>query len=196
VVKGGVTRLDEERITAGRTGTAGGLTFPSGQWAPSARIFLADGSLLAYFRPHQARSRAYRWGDDGINGHQSPPVNAGCALPCPCGRERSAPHGNPRSADGPRQPGRDVKENYYLPRTSTADAFVHEGACTSTVNNPYHRHLCEETNEPSGARRIRSSSFDDTAGFDQRKYFVRSRLRGIRQVTENDILSRVTGRDP
>ena len=41
---------------------------PSGNGAPSARITAPNGDAWNYFPHDHARSRAYRWGEDGIAG--------------------------------------------------------------------------------------------------------------------------------
>ena len=60
-------RLAEARDTASR-GAAGGRTSASGSGAPSARTTATDGDAWDYFTHDQARSRAYRWGEDGLAG--------------------------------------------------------------------------------------------------------------------------------
>ena len=51
-----------------RTGISGGRTFPNANGAPCARIIPPGGTAWDYFPHDHARSRAYRWGEDGIAG--------------------------------------------------------------------------------------------------------------------------------
>jgi len=38
------------------------------QWGTVREDYIADGNAWAYFSHEQARSRAYRWGEDGLGG--------------------------------------------------------------------------------------------------------------------------------
>ena len=62
--RGGSTK----RIGWGSPGGAGARTSASGSGARSARTTAPDGDAWCYFPHDHARSRAYRWGEDGIAG--------------------------------------------------------------------------------------------------------------------------------
>ncbi len=104
-----------------------GPYLPERQWGTVREDYSADGTCWEYFPHEHARSRAYRWGEDGLLG--IPTANAGCALPWPFGtagtrflKERLFGLTNPQGNHG-----EDVKECYfYLDATPTS--FLPEGA--------------------------------------------------------------------
>ena len=53
------------------------------QWGTVREDYSSDGNAWDYFSHDQSRSRAYRWGEDGLGG--SPTTSSGCALPSRCG---------------------------------------------------------------------------------------------------------------
>ena len=55
-------------VGARRIGSAGAPTFPSASGARCARTTRANGECWGYFPHDHARSRAYRWGEDGLLG--------------------------------------------------------------------------------------------------------------------------------
>ena len=97
------------------------------QWATVREDYSAAGSCWDYFPHDHARSRAYRWGEDGLLGITDRQCRLCFALALwngkdPILKERlfglTGPEGNH---------GEDVKEMLLLPRFD-ADAFLHEGA--------------------------------------------------------------------
>jgi len=61
-----------ERLEAARTGAAPwrrwGPYLAERQWGTVREDYSADGTAWEYFSHHAARSKAYRWGEDGIAG--------------------------------------------------------------------------------------------------------------------------------
>ena len=53
------------------------------QWGTVREDYSEDGNAWDYFTHDQSRSRAYRWGEDGLGG--SAMRSNGCALPSRCG---------------------------------------------------------------------------------------------------------------
>ena len=56
------------------------------QWGTVREDYSEDGDAWNYFTHDQARSRAYRWGEDGIAGISDDKQRS--ALPWPCGTAR------------------------------------------------------------------------------------------------------------
>ena len=54
------------------------------QWGTVREDYSKDGDAWSSFTHDQARSRAYRWGEDGIAG-VSATIASGCAWPSHCG---------------------------------------------------------------------------------------------------------------
>ena len=97
------------------------------QWGTVREDYSAWGDCWDYFPHDHARSRAYRWGEDGLLGitrPRVPPVLRARALE----RARPDPQGAPLRPDRPgRQPRRGRQGVLLLPRLH-ADALLHEGA--------------------------------------------------------------------
>ena len=108
--------------TLGRTrsGGAGGPYLSERQWGTVREDYSEDGDAWDYFTHDQARSRAYRWGEDGLAGHVRRPAAVCFALALwngqdPILKERLFGLTN---AEG--NHGEDVKEYYfYLDNTPT-----------------------------------------------------------------------------
>ena len=60
-------RLDEDAARK-RNWTRWGTYLPERQWGTVREDYSADGESWNYFSHDEARSRAYRWGEDGIRG--------------------------------------------------------------------------------------------------------------------------------
>ena len=109
-----------------RTGSAGAPTWPNGSGARFARTTPPAATCWDYFPHDHARSRAYRWGEDGLLGIMRP---AGPAVlrPGPVERARPHPEGAALRPDRPgRKPRRGRQGGVLLPRVH-ADPFLHEG---------------------------------------------------------------------
>jgi hypothetical protein len=66
------------------------------QWGTVREDYSADGNAWDYFSHDQARSRAYRWGEDGSG--DSATRSKGCALLLRCGTSGISVHGTPKEA--------------------------------------------------------------------------------------------------
>ena len=116
---------------AASTGSAGGPISASASGAPCARTTAPDGTAWDYFPHDHARSRAYRWGEDGLGGHLRPPP-APLLRPGAVERARPDPQGAPVRPDRQRgQPRRGRQGVLLLPRLD-ADALLHDASSTST----------------------------------------------------------------
>ena len=62
---------ERQRLVDARRGAAWkrwGPYLSERQWGTVREDYIADGNAWAYFSHEQARSRAYRWGEDGLGG--------------------------------------------------------------------------------------------------------------------------------
>ncbi len=97
------------------------------QWGTVREDYSADGDCWNYFPHDHARSRAYRWGEDGLLGIHRPRVPAVLRARA-LERPRPDPQGAPVRPDRSRgQPRRGRQGVLLLPRLH-ADALLHEGA--------------------------------------------------------------------
>ena len=92
------TTSEHDRLREAREGTAPwrkwGPYLSERQWGTVREDYSEDGTAWDYFPHDHARSRAYRWGEDGLAGLCD--ESSGCALRSPCGMaliqsSRSAP---------------------------------------------------------------------------------------------------------
>ena len=84
---------EAERLQAARErstpGNCGGPYLSERQWGTVREDYSDNGDAWKDFTHDQARSRAYRWGEDGLAVNRSPPTH-----PRPSGRRGSGPdHG-------------------------------------------------------------------------------------------------------
>ena len=122
------------------------------QWATVREDYSADGTCWDYFPHDHARSRAYRWGEDGLLGITDRECRLCFALALwngkdPILKERlfglTGPEGNH---------GEDVKEQYFLPRFDS-DPFI----LKSTLQIPPDGiSLCSSYRRKSPAQQTRS----------------------------------------
>ena len=147
------------------------------QWGTVREDYSANGTAWDYFPHDHARSRAYRWGEDGLLGHlgqSAAPLLRARALE----RAGSDPQGaalRPHRARG--QPRRGREGVLLLPRRH-ADPLLHAGRSTSTRRRAFpYAWLVEENarrgREQPGVRAARHRHL-------RRRPLLR-RLRGVRQ---------------
>ena len=83
---------EHQRLQETRDGSIGwkqwGPYLSERQWGTVREDYSEDGEAWNYFTHDQARSRAYRWGEDGIAGI-SATTSSGCASPWRCGTART-----------------------------------------------------------------------------------------------------------
>ncbi len=107
--------------TAKKIGSAGGLTSPDASGAPSARTIRPDGNCWDYFPHSHARSRAYRWGEDGLLGITDRECRLCFALALWNGRDPILKERLFGLSHAEGNHGEDVKECYfYLDATPTS----------------------------------------------------------------------------
>ena len=138
------------------------------QWATVREDYSADGDVWDYFPHDQARSRAYRWGEDGLLGITDRECRLCFALALwngkdPILKERlfglTGPQGNH---------GEDVKECYFYLDSTPTHSYMKGLYKSPQAEFPYGR-LVEEN-----ARRTRQQAefeLTDTGIFDGNRYF-------------------------
>src|SRR5512142_2581746 len=138
------------------------------QWGTVREDYSADGSAWAYLPHDHARSRAYRWGGDGLLGICDEQARMCFAIALWNGQDHilkerlfglSGPEGNH---------GEDVKEAYYYLDSTPTHSYM-----KALYKYPHHefpyRQLVEE-NRRRG-RGDREFELYDTGVFDDRRYF-------------------------
>src|SRR5450759_3313575 len=160
-------RLAEDR-QRGRNWKRWGPYLSERQWGTVREDYSPDGSAWTYFPHDHARSRAYRWGEDGLAGlcdrHQY--ICFALALwngRDPILKERlfglAGPEGNH---------GEDVKEYYFYLDSTPTHSYMRDLYKYPQAEYPYRR-LVEE----NARRSKREFEFEliDTGVFDEGRYF-------------------------
>ena len=180
------TRLAEARART-RHWKRWGPYLAERQWGTVREDYSADGNPWTYFPHEHARSRAYRWGEDGLLGISDNHQRLCFSLALwneqdPILKERlfgvSGPQGNH---------GEDVKEYYFYLDATPTHSYMKALYKYPQAAYPY-RQLVEE----SGRRGRRDPEFEllDTGIFDENRYFdvVVEYAKGA----PDDILIRIT----
>jgi len=157
------------------------------QWGTVREDYSADGSVWEYFPHDHARSRAYRWGEDGLLGWTDRECRLCFAPALWNGRDAilkqrlfglTGPEGNH---------GEDVKELYYYLDSSPTHSYCKALYKYPQAAFPYD-HLVEENNKRS--RDDDEYEIIDTGVFDDDRYFDVT-VEYAKQ-SPNDILIRLT----
>ncbi|HET8648395.1 MAG TPA: hypothetical protein VFL95_00020, partial [Gemmatimonadales bacterium] len=138
------------------------------QWGTVREDYSADGNVWAYFSHDHARSRAYRWGEDGILGLSDREGRLCFAWALWNGRdpilkERLFGLGGPEGNHG-----EDVKECYYFLDATPTSSYLHGLYKYPQRAYPYADLVAEN------ARRTRQDpeyELLDTGAFDENRYF-------------------------
>ena len=164
------------------------------QWGTVREDYSPDGSCWSYFPHDHARSRAYRWGEDGILGITDRECRLCFALAMWNGRDPilkerlfglTGPEGNH---------GEDPKELWYYLDSSPTHSYLRGLYKYPQAEFPYTR-LVDEAR-----RRGKTGEFEllDTGVFDDNRYF--DVFAEYAKNSPNDLLIRITihnrGRDP
>jgi Glycosyl hydrolase family 63 C-terminal domain len=157
------------------------------QWATVREDYSADGNCWTYFPHDHARSRAYRWGEDGILGICDRECRLCFALAMwngkdPILKERlfglTGPEGNH---------GEDVKECYFYLDSTPTHSYMKGLYKYPQAEYPYGR-LVEQGWRRG--RREREFELEDGGVFDQGRYF--DVVAEYSKQSPNDILIRLT----
>ena len=146
------------------------------QWGTVREDYSDDGNAWDYFTHDQARSRAYRWGEDGLGGHlrrQAAAVLRAGAVE----RARPDPQGAAVRPDQQRGQPRRGREGVLLLRRQHADALVHEVSLqVSAAGVPVPRPGRDEPEAIARGARVRAAR--------HRRLRRRPLLRRVRRVRE------------
>jgi hypothetical protein len=157
------------------------------QWATVREDYSADGDVWNYFTHDQARSRAYRWGEDGLLGFTDRECRLCFALALWNGRDPilkerlfglTGPQGNH---------GEDVKEAYFYLDSTPTHSYAKALYKYPQAEFPY-QPLIDEN-----ARRGRSQpeyEIADTGIFDDHRYF--DVVAEYAKASPDDMLIRIT----
>ena len=99
-------------------------------WGTVREDYSADGDAWNYFPHDHARSKAYRWNEDGIAGILRPPP-VSVLRPGALERPRSVPQGATVRPERPGGQSRRGREGILLLSRQHADPLVHEVSSTS-----------------------------------------------------------------
>jgi len=157
------------------------------QWGTVREDYSHDGSCWEYFSHDQARSRAYRWGEDGLLGITDRECRLCFALALwngkdPILKERlfglTGPQGNH---------GEDVKENYYYLDSTPTHSYMK--ALYKYPQDEYPYSLLENENRERGIHKP-EFELNDTGIFDENKYW--DVFAEYAKNSPNDILCKIT----
>jgi hypothetical protein len=118
--------LESRRLEEAREGTAWrkwGPYLSERQWGTVREDYSNDGNAWDYFSHDQARSRAYRWGEDGLAGISDDQQNLCFALALWNGQDPILKERLFGLTDSEGNHGEDVKEYYFY---LDSNARVHE----------------------------------------------------------------------
>jgi len=157
------------------------------QWATVREDYSADGTCWDYFPHEHARSRAYRWGEDGLLGITDRECRLCFALALWNGRDPilkerlfglTGPQGNH---------GEDVKEQYFYLESTPTHSYMKALYKYPQAEFPYARLVEENALRGKGEPEF---ELIDTGVFDDQRYFdvVAEYAKG----SPNDILIRLT----
>jgi len=157
------------------------------QWGTVREDYSARGEAWDFFSHDQARSRAYRWGEDGLLGICDRECRLCFALPLWNGRDAilkerlfglTGPEGNH---------GEDVKECYYYLDSTPTHSYM-----KALYKYPQGAFPYEQLVEENRRRSMLDSEFElvDTGAFDDNRYF--DVFAEYAKASPNDILIRIT----
>lgn len=157
------------------------------QWGTVREDYSADGDCWNYFPHDHARSRAYRWGEDGLLGISDRECRLCFALALWNGRDPilkerlfglTGPEGNH---------GEDVKEHYFYLDSTPTHSYMKALYKYPQAEFPYARLVGE--NQRRG-REQRELELAETGVFDESRYFdVRAEYA---KASPNDVCIRIT----
>ncbi len=139
------------------------------QWGTVREDYSEGGDAWNYFTHDQARSRAYRWGEDGLAGISDDHQRLCFALALWNGRDpilKERPFGLTNSESNH---GEDVKE-YYFYLGQHSDPLVHDAALQVSATGPIPYADLVENNRHRG-RHESEYELLDTGIFDEDRYF-------------------------
>jgi hypothetical protein len=157
------------------------------QWGTVREDYSADGDAWVYFPHDHARSRAYRWGEDGLLGISDRECRLCFALALWNGRDPILKERLFGLTGHQGNHGEDVKECYYYLDSTPTHSYLKGLYKYPQAEFPYDRLVAE-----SNRRNKTDPEFElrDTGIFDESRYF--DILVEYAKASPNDILVRIT----
>src|SRR5215475_12922291 len=156
------------------------------QWGTVREDYSADGNCWEYFTHDHARSRAYRWGEDGLLGISDRECRLCFALALWNGRDPILKERLFGLTNGEGNHGEDVKECYYYLDSTPTHSYMKALYKYPQGEFPYAR-LVEE-NRRRG-KHDPEFELSDTGLFDDQRYF--DLLAEYAKASPDDILIRI-----
>src|SRR6266568_2920324 len=179
-------RLEESRNDAKRW-RRWGPYLSERQWGTVREDYSPGGTAWDYLTHDQARSRAYRWGEDGIAGFSDDRQLLCLSLALWNGRDPILKERLFGLTNGQGNHGEDVKELYYYLDATPTSSYLKYLYKYPQAEFPY-KQLVEE-NRRRG-RAAREFEIEDTGVFDQNRYF--DVQMEYAKAEPNDVLIRIT----
>ena len=157
------------------------------QWGTVREDYSAGGNCWDYFSHDQARSRAYRWGEDGLLGFCDRECRLCFALALWNGRDPILKERLFGLTNGEGNHGEDVKESYYYLDSTPTHSYVKALYKYPQAAYPY-SWLVDE----NARRSVEDAEFelDDTGVFDEGRYF--DVVAEFAKASPDDVLVRIT----
>ncbi len=157
------------------------------QWGTVREDYSAEGDPWNYFPHHDARSRVYRWGEDGLLGITDRQCRLCFALALWNGRDPILKERLFGLTNGQGNHGEDVKELYFYLDATPTNSYLKGLYKYPQAEYPYERLL-----EENAARGLDDPEYEieDTGVFDEGRYF--DVLAEYAKAGPNDILIRLT----
>ena len=166
---------------------AGGPTSRNASGARSARTTAADGDAWSYFTHDQARSRAYRWGEDGIAGISDDGQRLCFALALWNGNDPILKERLFGLTNSEGNHGEDVKEYYFYLDATPTHSYMRQLYKYPQAAFPY-----DDLVETNAARSRDDLEYEllDTGVFDEDRYF--DVVVEYAKASPEDLLIRIT----
>ncbi|HET9502987.1 MAG TPA: glucosidase [Hymenobacter sp.] len=160
------------------------------QWGTVREDYSAEGEAWTYFSHEQARSRAYRWGEDGLAGISDDTQNLCFALTLWNGQDAILKERLFGLDNHQGNHGEDVKELYYYLDNTPTHSYQKQLYKYPQAAFPYEKLIAENKDRP-----LSEPEFEllDTGLFDENRYF--DVLVEYAKAGPTDILIRLTARN-
>ena len=157
------------------------------QWGTVREDYSPDGDAWNYFPYEHARSRAYRWGEDGIAGFTDDRLRWCLSLALWNGKDRTIKERLFGLTNAQGNHGEDVKELYYYLDGTPTHSYMRMLYKYPQSEFPYEKLIQE-----NATRGLDKPEYEliDTGVFDQKKYF--DVTVEYAKATPSDILIRIT----
>ena len=157
------------------------------QWGTVREDYSADGNAWDYFTHDQSRSRAYRWGEDGLAGISDDRQRLCFALALWNERDPILKERLFGLTNGEGNHGEDVKEYYFYLDSTPTHSYMKWLYKYPQREFPYRDLVDDQPAADAGGVRVRAARHRDL----RRRSLLR-RLRRVRQGGPDDLLVRIT----